>query len=253
MVSDHHQAPASHQGLHVTRRTRDTHPMLHAACWLADGRPAQCHTPGPYHHAQIRFRFRFPSTNASNGYVAASSLRCCCYFRSPGRRRTRTRSLAAPGLYPQTVSGLLLSHAGMHAVRLAHPVSNRSLLSGNLCIVCRSIPTCLWSVHARVTKFKFANLWIKCSPDAVSTTPLTWPFSSRNAASSNSFCMSPRPKNPLSNRISHAPCPCTYTRHFAALTNRRPCAHCCSLTRLSPAPTATWALRRQPLTCPRTS
>jgi hypothetical protein len=34
-------------------------PMPHAPCWLADGRPTQCHTAGPYHQAQIRF----PSTN----------------------------------------------------------------------------------------------------------------------------------------------------------------------------------------------
>jgi hypothetical protein len=98
--------------------------MLHAPCWLADGRPAQCHTPGPYHQAQIRirFRFRFPSTNASNGYVATSSLRCCCYFRSPGRRRTRTRSLAAPGLCPQTVSGPALVSC-RHACRAPCPPS----------------------------------------------------------------------------------------------------------------------------------
>jgi len=39
--------------------------------------------------------------------------------------------------------------------------------------------------------------WIRWRPDAVSTTWLTSPGFSANAASSNSFCMSPLPKKPL--------------------------------------------------------
>lgn len=35
---------------------------------------------------------------------------------------------------------------------------------------------------------------IKCNPLAVSTTPEIWPGLSAKDASSNSFCMSPRPK-----------------------------------------------------------
>lgn len=41
------------------------------------------------------------------------------------------------------------------------------------------------------------NLCIKWSPEAVSTMSLVCPGSSLKAASSNSFCMSPRPKKPL--------------------------------------------------------
>jgi hypothetical protein len=247
----------------VTRHTRDTHihapcSMPHAPCpmlaggWAAGPMPHGRPVPPSTDQVPVNIRKQWVRSNV---FITLQLL--LQVARSPSYSHSVLGSARTRRLSPLATLrlSLLLSHVAMHAVRLAHPVSmsNRYLRSGNFCIVCRSIPTCLWSVHARVTKFKFANLWIKCSPDAVSTTPLTWPFSSRNAASSNSFCMSPRPKNPLSNHISHAPCPCTYTRHPGALTNRRPCAHCCSLTRLSPAPRATLALRRQPLPCPRTS
>ena len=39
--------------------------------------------------------------------------------------------------------------------------------------------------------------WIRWTPDAVSTMSLTWPGCRANAASSNSFCISPSPKKPL--------------------------------------------------------
>lgn len=38
---------------------------------------------------------------------------------------------------------------------------------------------------------------MRCTPEAVSTIPLTWPGCKAKAASSNSFCISLRPKNPL--------------------------------------------------------
>lgn len=97
-----------------------------------------------------------------------------------------------------------------------------------------------------------AYLWIKCSPDAVSTTLLTWPFSSANDASSNSFCISPRPKKPLS-CVSVQPRlpPSHWGPALAALTGRLPCVRCCSPTRWLPAPRATWLQRRYLERCPR--
>jgi hypothetical protein len=38
---------------------------------------------------------------------------------------------------------------------------------------------------------------MRCTPEAVSTIPLTWPGCKAKAASSNSFCISLRPKKPL--------------------------------------------------------
>jgi hypothetical protein len=71
----------------------------------------------------------------------------------------------------------------------------------------------------------YPNLWIRCIPDAVSTGPLTSPFFSLKAASSNSFCMSPCPKKPLQASVasidSYIP---------GALTGLLLCEHYCNPT-----------------------
>ena len=69
--------------------------------------------------------------------------------------------------------------------------------------------------HPQCRSRKLTHLSIRCSPDGVSTTPLISPGLSAKATSSNSFCMSPWPKNPLyQNNVSIIQDPLEYGYPF---------------------------------------
>ena len=79
-----------------------------------------------------------------------------------------------------------------------------------------SISECLQRDLEFPEQREISYLSIRCTPEAVSTTWLISPGFSANAMSSNSFCISPGPKNPLCSALSNV------YKHAGSETNRSP-------------------------------